>query len=211
MMHNAQMLVLSQVFWLGGSVCSGKTTISEMLATTYGLRVYHCDRHEAAHAERSQPDRHQTLAASNALTMDERWLLPSPEELAARSTQVHHERFEFIVEDLLAMPQDQPVLAEGYGLPPELVLPVLADVRHALWLISGPDFLTAMRYKRGMTAPALTSNPVRARAQLIERDILMAASLRQSVADQGLALLDIDGSLSIDETATRVARHFTLE
>ena len=209
-MSNGQSAALTHMYWLGGSVCSGKSTISELLASSYGLQVYHCDRHEAAHVTRSQPNRHPTLAATNTLTMDEHWLLPPAQQLAARSIQFHRERFEFIIEDVLAMPQDRPFLAEGFGLLPELVLPVLTDARHAIWLISRPDFLTAMRVKRGMTVPALTSDPARARAQVIARDMLMAESLRQSVADHGLAMIDIDGGLSIDETAARVARHFGL-
>ena len=34
---------LAHVFWIGGSPCSGKSCIAEMLAETYGLRVYHAD------------------------------------------------------------------------------------------------------------------------------------------------------------------------
>ncbi|MGH2515510.1 MAG: hypothetical protein ACRDHP_07625, partial [Ktedonobacterales bacterium] len=167
-------VAIAHVLWLGGSVCSGKSTISEALAAQYGLQVYHCDRHEVNHIARSRPDRHPTLAASNTFTMDQYWLLSSPEQLAARSRAFNLERFELIVEDLLAMPHDRPIVAEGFGLLPECVVPVIAERRHALWLIARPRFLAAMRDKRGMTAPLLTSDPARARANLIARDVLMA-------------------------------------
>lgn len=209
-MSDSLSLALTHILWLGGSVCSGKTTISEALAAKHGLRVYHCDRHEAEHVARGRPDRHPTLAASPALDIDEAWLLPSPERLAATSGQFHRERFELIIEDLLAMPSDRPILAEGYGLLPECVVPVIAETRRALWLISRPDFLTAMRDKRGMTIPALTSDPARAHSQIIARDILMAAALRQSVTSRGLTFFDVDGSVSLAEMTALVARHFGL-
>lgn len=210
MLNEALPSALAHVRWLGGSVCSGKTTISDALAAQYGLRVYHCDRHERDHIARSQPDRHPTLAAPHSFTMDEYWLLPSPEQLAARSRAFNLERFELIVEDLLAMPQDRPILAEGFGLLPECVVPVLTAPRHALWLIAQPDFLAAMRDKRGMTAPSLTSDPPRARANIIARDVLMAARLRASVIHHGLTLVTVDGTAPIEATEAVVAQHFGL-
>lgn len=206
----AMRAALGHVFWLGGSVCAGKTSITEALARAYGLHAYSSDRHEVAHIARSDPERHPTLHTAAARTMDERWLDPSPEEMAATSTQFHRERFDLIVEDLLALPRDRPILAEGYGLLPECVVSDLADPRHALWLISRPAFLAAMREKRGMTAPALTSDPMRARANLIARDVLMAAALREDVTRRGLAFVDVDVSRDMAEMAGLVARHFGL-
>jgi len=40
---------LSNVFWLGGSPCSGKSSISEILPQRFNLDVYHVDEAFAAH------------------------------------------------------------------------------------------------------------------------------------------------------------------
>jgi hypothetical protein len=197
---------LSHVRWIGGSVCAGKSSVARVLAERTPLRLYHCDQHEAEHVARSHPDRHPTMAAFSALSMDERWVRRSPEAMAESSARWHVERFDLIVADLLAGPRDPPSLVEGFGLFPELVSAVIRQAHQAVWLVATPAFLTAMRYRRGMTVPDQTSDPERARRNLIARDILMADRARRSAAECGLPLVEVDGSRSIDETARLVAR-----
>ncbi|WP_455714085.1 shikimate kinase [Anaerosporobacter sp.] len=43
----------SSIYWIGGSTCAGKTTISNILAANYGFRVYHCDEYLGKHIENS--------------------------------------------------------------------------------------------------------------------------------------------------------------
>jgi hypothetical protein len=40
-----------------------------------------------------------------------------------------------VLDDLLALPPDPPVLAEGFNLPPRLVAPLLCRPRQAVWLL----------------------------------------------------------------------------
>ena len=201
---------LSHVLWLGGSVCAGKSSISRLLARRYPLQLYHYDRHEPDHIARSRPDRHSAITAFNSLTMDERWVLRPPEIMAESSIQSLTERFEFVVEDLSSTSRNMPILAEGFGLFPECVSPVISDPRQALWLVASPRFLRAMRYKRGMTAPNLTSDPEQARQNLIARDVLMADYVRLQATERGLAVVEVDGRASIEDVAAMVAHHFQL-
>lgn len=50
------------VFWLGGSPCSGKSSISEILADRFDLDVYHVDEAFKTHAQRLDPVHQPTLA-----------------------------------------------------------------------------------------------------------------------------------------------------
>lgn len=201
---------LAHVLWLGGSVCAGKSSISRLLAQRYPLQLHHYDRHEPDHVARSHPDRHPAITAFNSLTMDERWILRPPTIMAESSIQSLTERFEFVVEDLVGMSRDRPILVEGFGLFPECVSAVISAPRQALWLVAAPTFLTAMRYKRGMTAPDLTSDPERARQNLIARDVLMADYVRRQAAERRLTVVEVDGHTSIEDVAAVVAHHFQL-
>ena len=31
------------IYWLGGSTCAGKSTISNVFSEKYGFTIYHCD------------------------------------------------------------------------------------------------------------------------------------------------------------------------
>jgi hypothetical protein len=76
---------LRDVMWLGGSVCADKTSAATVLAERHGLRVYHFDRQEPLHICRSVPERQPHLIAFMAMTMDQRWVLRSPDEMARQT------------------------------------------------------------------------------------------------------------------------------
>ncbi len=43
----------TSIYWLGGSTCAGKTTVSNVLSEKYNLKVYHCDEYLGKHIEKS--------------------------------------------------------------------------------------------------------------------------------------------------------------
>ena len=64
----------SHVLWLGGSVCSGKTSAAKDLASRYDLRIYSFDGAEPFHIYRSVPEQQPNLIRFMAMTMDVRWV-----------------------------------------------------------------------------------------------------------------------------------------
>ena len=103
---------LAHVLWMGGSPCSGKSSIAKRLASRYGLALYRCDDAFWEHMERAEPDRHPRLHKLNRMTWDEIWMRPVDAQIADE-TRCYHEEFEMILDDLLAYPRSTPVLAEG--------------------------------------------------------------------------------------------------
>ena len=71
----AQRQRLSHVLWLGGTPCSGKSSVAQQLIAQHAVQLYHYDRYEQAYLARRDPARHPAFCADAALTMDERWLL----------------------------------------------------------------------------------------------------------------------------------------
>jgi shikimate kinase len=196
--------VLSHVLWLGGSVCAGKSSIARTLGAKYGLQVYHYDRHEQEHIAR------RSYSLSISMTMDDLWLERSSDIMAVQTIASWTGRFRFVLEDLLSLPRHPPIVAEGAGLFPEIVQPLLSTPRQAIWLVASPAFLPAMRHKRGMTLPGLTSNPEQAAQNIIARDLLMADHIRRRAAELGLTVIEVEGTKSIDEVTTMVESHVRL-
>ena len=130
---------LSHVLWIGGGTDSGKTTISRIIAERYGFQIYNYDQHDQPQMERlAQTMPHYRLFLSE--TLDERWVRPEPEELFHRLLQAFQDRFPLVVEELLGMPKEPLVVAEGFGFTPELLSPVLSSSRQAIWLVPTEDF-----------------------------------------------------------------------
>jgi hypothetical protein len=199
---------LRHVLWIGGSVCSGKSSAAVTLAERFGSRPFHFDQAERSHFERSGPDRQPNMAAWTAMSMDERWVLRSPEDMAQQIIVAwREERFPMVVGDLLAMAGRGSIVAEGAGLFPACVAPLLSETRAGIWLIATPDCIRHVRRVRGEDVSRLTSNPQRAFDNLVARDVLMADYIRRQAEALGLAIVGVDVE-ALARVPELVATHF---
>lgn len=199
---------LHHVIWIGGAPDAGKTTLAQELARKHALRLIIQDRLEMEHFARATDERHPEMRAFWTMSVDERWVLRTPEEMAAQVVRSSAERFEMLVEDILKEPRDAPMLVEGPWLLPELVAPTLSDPHQALWLIPAPEFKQASAAKRGKPGMSHeTSDPDRATRNWRERDRLLAEHVRRSAAALGFTLWEVDGSLTTEETVARAESH----
>lgn len=199
---------LRHIRWIGGGSGAGKSTVARLLAEEYGLYLYQCDETQSAHTARSNTVDHPMLHMFLAMTMDERWVKRTPEEMFHTFHGFHGEGFGLILEDLLGLPTDVPVLVEGYKLLPRLVAPLLSHPDHAVWLIPTPEWrLTALSQRGSLWSIAgRTSDPETALANLLARDALYTEEVKRQAAALQLNLIEVSGSVSIDELATRVAQ-----
>jgi hypothetical protein len=200
---------LAHVLWIGGGTGAGKSSVAIALAERYGLERYNYDWHDSrAHTDRTRADRHPHRAAFLAMTLDERWVLRPPRDMTDETIGSFRERFEMVIEDLLAMPESPPVIADGFGLLPELVHPVIASPRQAIFLLPTPEFRVAALENRGWRTIEGTSDPDRARANRLARDGLLTEHIGESAARLGLSTIVVDGARALDEMVTDVTKHF---
>jgi hypothetical protein len=87
------------------------------------------------HARRSTPEDAPYLQQFLAMDMDQRWVHRSPQVMLEEFHWYRGEAFDLMVEDLVALPADRGVVAEGFRLLPELVAPLLPDLRRAVGLL----------------------------------------------------------------------------
>lgn len=204
---------LRHIRWLGGGSGAGKSTIARRVAAEHGLRVYATDDAMGDHARWSTPDRAPLLHAFMAMEMDERWLHRSPREMLGTFPWFQGEGFELIVEDLLRLPPEPGVIVEGFRLLPRLVQPLLSRPGQAVWLLPKPAFRRAVfESRRGTESDFLarTSDPERARCNLLERDRMFTDILRAETARLHLPSIEVDATVGEDDLATRVAALFGL-
>ncbi len=203
---------LRHIRWIGGGSGAGKSTVARLLAERHGFRLYHCDDTQSAHTARSNAADHPMLHAFLAMTMDERWAKRTPEEMFHTFHGFHGEGFGLILEDLLKLPTDPSILVEGYKLLPRLVSPLLSRPGQALWLIPTSEWRRTALERRGSlwTIAGRTSEPEVALANLLARDALYTEEISRQAADLQLPTIEVNGSISADELATRVAQYLDI-
>jgi hypothetical protein len=204
---------LAHVYWIGGGSGAGKSTIARHLAARYGLRLYPTDDVMADHARRSTARDSPFLSAFAAMDMDERWVSRSPETMLETFHWFRGEGFGLIVEDLLGLPSEPRVIAEGFRLLPRLVRPLLAGPEHAVWLLPTPAFRRAAFESRGSAQDIAgrTGDPGRALRNLLQRDGMFTARLRGEAERLGLGVIEVDTAMAQDALARRVAAALGLQ
>lgn len=201
---------MRQVYWIGGGSGAGKSTVARRIAARHGLRVYSTDAVMPDHARRCTPEDAPYLSRFLAMDMDERWVNRSPRTMLETFHWFRGEGFGLIVEDLLRLPAECGVLVEGFRLLPHLVKPLLAEPGHAVWLLPTPEFRRAAFDRRGWEIPRRTSDPERARHNLLERDRMFTDRLVEETNRLELPVIEIDAGMGEAEVAGQVTRMFGL-
>ena len=202
---------LEGVLWLGGSPCSGKSSISEIIASRFSLDVYRVDEAFESHAQRFDPLRHPALTKWSKSSWNQRWMQPV-ESLVQEVIACYREHFTLVLEDILSLPNRKSLLVEGTALLPAQVASVLSRQRRAIWLIPSADFQRA-HYSRRDWVPGILaqcSKPEEAFHNWMERDMRFARWIEAEASATHLSLLRVDGNRTIEQNAEAVARHFQL-
>jgi hypothetical protein len=201
---------LQHVYWLGGGSGAGKSTVARGLSASLGLRLYSTDEAMADHSNRCKPEDCPFLTEFKGMNMDERWLNRSPTVMLETFHWFRGEAFSLIAEDLLTFPADQGVIVEGHRLLPRLVKPLLRVRNQAVWLIPTPGFRLAAFTSRGtlMDIAGKTSAPDRALDNLLRRDDMFTSLVEREAREEGLSVINVDSSMTIDGLTSRVANQF---
>jgi hypothetical protein len=206
---------MQHVYWLGGSPCAGKTTISHIIAQEFGWQTYHIDREVESYLERADSQKHPHLSAYKEMGLQRFLLQPAQAQLEI-VLGMSHEQFTFILEDLSKFPEDLPILVEGANLRPHDVAPHLPDSSHALWLVPTEEFQLEVYPKRGTWVQDVLrhhfedDSRVDVFEQWMERDALMARWAEKAATDLGIRVIVVDGSASLLDNAELVMKHFGL-
>jgi len=208
----------ADVLWLGGGPDAGKSTAGRILVRRHGLGFYSLDKQGQAHLQRLAAGSGAESAAESATY--QKVLEASPAERLAELEPAEHvdwtwtfarDRFPLLLEDLRKFEGPRPILAEGVGLLPELVKPLLTTTRQAIWLAPGEAFIQANwgRSKKRFLARQ-TADPAQAKRDLMAVDRLLAERIVEQARAHGLRALEIDGSCSAAEVAEVMAGHYGL-
>jgi hypothetical protein len=199
-----------RVLWMGGSTCAGKSTIADQIADRHGLSVYHVDHHEGPHAERASALSLPVYERWLAMTLTERWVLSSVDELVADTLAMSEERMPMILEDIADI--EGRVLVEGFQIYPWLIAPLLDSPKAAVWLVCSPEFRRATHSSRphGWTLPSQTDDPERAQAHRLERDDRIGEEIARRARELDLKAIEVDGSRGLGDIAAEVESHLHL-
>lgn len=204
---------LSHVYWLGGSPCCGKSTISDLIRDRYDVQVVHVD--EAVRDKYSQfrPDTQPCLHRWTSSSWDDLWARPV-DVLLEEVFRCYKEQFDIILADLLELQPNSPILVEGNSLLPSKMAPLVQAKSHALWMVPTEEFQRREYPRRGAWVKAILdqcSDPGQALKNWMDRDVAFAARIADQVRCSGFTLLTVDGTRPIEQNMQLVVERFGFE
>ncbi|MBE8472115.1 hypothetical protein [Streptomyces justiciae] len=203
---------LRRVLWIGGGQWAGKSTVAGLLAVQYGVTTYHYDYHDARGHNDRRIARRVTLGEPvTGPDKDTMWVHTTPEEMAAQTLAGFPDRFQWALDDLRALESGRPIIAEGWGLRPELVAPVIDSPRRMVVIVPTPEFQQRQvrELPRAASVSHRVSDPARAQANRLARDRLVAEDAVRAARRLGIRVIIVDGSRDAAATAEEVADHFS--
>jgi hypothetical protein len=132
---------LRGALWIGGGQWAGKSTVARILARRYGVTAYHYDYHDArGHEDRRVARRARHGEPPDGPDPESAWVNATPERMAADTLADFAVRFEWALDDLRGLVSGRPVIAEGWGLPPDHVAPIVDSPRRMVVMIATEEF-----------------------------------------------------------------------
>jgi adenylate kinase family enzyme len=183
------------IFWIGGSPCSGKSTIAATLAERYDMALYACDDHVERHTGEAAPETAPMMIHLGRLDTDGLWLRPVGQQVREEITY-YAEEFPFIVQDLEMQSQRvSAVIAEGAALMP---------------IVPTPAFQREQYARRAWRHEVLRdcSNPAQGWENWMARDEEFAAYVAAEARRLGYTVITVDGSRSLGQIRAEVEAHF---
>lgn len=197
------------VFFIGGSPCSGKSTIAEMLAQKCGLHYFKVDDHL---------DMYTKMGAEAGCPICRKQIEMRPEQIWMRTPQVqceeelqfYEEIFPFILQDLKKLDSGCAVITEGAAYLPKLIKQI--GIPHNKYIAMVPtEAFQIYHYSKREWVPyvlAECSDPEKAFQNWMERDILFAKEITRQCSSWNYEILTNNGDHPIGCLEDIVRLHF---
>jgi hypothetical protein len=199
------------IYWIGGSPCSGKSTITDALANRFKLQDYRCDDAYYQHQHLVTVVHQPIFTRLSRASCDEIWLRPVPQQIEEERA-LYQEEFPFVLDDLNALARTGPVIAEGAALLPDVLDAIGVAPERSIWIVPTEGFQRshyALREWRHDVV-ATCSDPELAWENWMARDVGFATAVAANARRLRRRILVVDGTRSIEETIDDVAQWFGL-
>jgi len=191
---------INTAFILGGSPCSGKSTLAGLFATRCNLFFYSVDAQDRNHIARIDKERHPVMARVHQMSWEEIWMRPV-DLLVQDELDYYAERIELINQDLACFDSDQKIIMEGAALLPDLLERLPVDKLRAVFVIPTYSFQRSHYEKRGFIHEILAEckDPGTAFDNWMRRDHLFGEEVKRQANLRGYPVLVVDGSEDIEQ------------
>jgi 2-phosphoglycerate kinase len=200
------------VYWIGGSPCSGKSSLAGQLALRHGFSLFKSDDNMFEHLHSADPLKQPVMTGLSKMSWNEMWMRPVADQVASEFA-FYQEEFAMLLDEISQLPKDRPVLAEGCAWLPELLLPMQLPPHRVVYIIPTKAFQVSHYSKRGFIKEILAQceDPQTAFDNWMERDALFGSIVSERAQSAGFPVIRVDGKSTVEENLALVEKVFNLD
>lgn len=197
-------------YFIGGSPCSGKSTIAEILSKKYDLYYFKVDDFLDKYTKMGASKGYEICIKQECMNAEETWmrdpLLQCNEELA-----FYEEIFEFVLADLEKI-EAKGIITEGAAYLPKLMNNLSIPKDKYLSITPAKDFQVYHYRKRAWVPYVLEgcSDKEKAFSNWMNRDALFAQEVQRQCNEEQYVSIINDGSVELDELVGKVVTYLGL-
>lgn len=200
-----------EIFYIGGSPCSGKSTVAEALCAKYGLYDFKVDDHLDKYMQLGAGDGKPACTRIASMTPEEIWMR-DPALQCREELTIYEEIFPYVLDDLHGITGETGIITEGAAWLPKLAHACGIPADHYLSITPDKSFQVSHYRQREWVPYVLADCSDKAKAfdNWMERDALFAVAVRQQCGALGYDSVTNDGSVPVEMMLERVEKHFGL-
>lgn len=205
------MNILRDIYWIGGSPCAGKTSISEMLVEKYDFTLYRCDDYLDKHIKIGAKRKYPIMNKICKMNCDEIWMR-SIDIQVYEEFEYYKEEFNLILEELEKYSVEKKILVEGTAILPEIIESINIKKNRVVFIVPSADFQLEHYKKREFIPYVLEGcrNKERAFENWMQRDIKFAEEVARQAKLNKKNFIVTDGNNSLKDNFKMVEKYFEL-
>lgn len=197
-----------RTLFIGGSPCSGKSTLAEMLYNDYKAYYFKVDDHLEEYIDKAAEEGKKTCRKYKELSPDEIWM-KDPYEHCQDEFRIYEEISPYIFEKIEEIDADL-IVTEGAAYTPEVMKK--HGYKDYVTLIPTPEFQIE-HYRKREWVKYVMADCIDKRAAFdnwMKRDILFGKQVKKQCIEKGITCIVNDGSKTIEELYKHLKREFNI-
>lgn len=189
------------IIWIGGSPCSGKSTIAERLCDDFDFDYYKCDDHLDRFLQLGVEMKKPIMLKFSAMDINQTWIERSVDEQVRDEVEFYEVAFEIILNDLASRQSTKPLVVEGAACMPSNIAKHNICKENYICIVPTSQFQNAQYARRDWVNSYLSScrDINLAFTNWMKRDEIFAQKVLSDAQQMKLKYLLVDGNATIEE------------